>query len=263
MKQFKRSVIRNKHAFTLAEVLITIAIIGIIAVITIPAFISNYQKKVISVRIKKFVSTFSQAYNMAIATYGDAVSWKDCSIEDNKSSCTIRDGSAAMRILSFLNAIDYSNNIPDSYKENLKKNFEEVMGGGWPNWDKSKAWQLNDGSLIFNMNDWNLNNGNYATTFIVDINGLSRPNRLDKDIFCFVQVHTQLSSTLNPGFYNEYGILSKGLYMDGYGYFSRYNFDPETDCLEDSGSRLFRHFCASLLQTNGWEFPEYYPWKLY
>ena len=40
-----------KKAFTLAEVLITLAIIGIVAAITIPTLVKNYKKKVITVRL--------------------------------------------------------------------------------------------------------------------------------------------------------------------------------------------------------------------
>ena len=35
----------KKRAFTLAEVLITLGIIGVVAAMTIPTLISNYQKK--------------------------------------------------------------------------------------------------------------------------------------------------------------------------------------------------------------------------
>ena len=34
-----------RHAFTLAEVLITLAIIGIVAAVTIPSVIANYQQQ--------------------------------------------------------------------------------------------------------------------------------------------------------------------------------------------------------------------------
>lgn len=37
--------IRSTEAFTLAEVLITLAVIGIVAAMTIPTLINNYQKK--------------------------------------------------------------------------------------------------------------------------------------------------------------------------------------------------------------------------
>ena len=41
-----------KKAFTLAEVLITLGIIGVVAVLTVPNIISNYQEKVLDTKIK-------------------------------------------------------------------------------------------------------------------------------------------------------------------------------------------------------------------
>lgn len=51
----------NKYAFTLAEVLITMGIIGIVAALTIPALIANYQKQVTVDRLKKSFSVISNA----------------------------------------------------------------------------------------------------------------------------------------------------------------------------------------------------------
>ncbi len=38
--------LKNKKAFTLAEVLITLGIIGIVAAMTIPTLVADYNKKV-------------------------------------------------------------------------------------------------------------------------------------------------------------------------------------------------------------------------
>ncbi len=50
-----------KKAFTLAEVLITLGIIGVVAAMTMPVLINNYQKKVTAVRLEKFYTIMSQA----------------------------------------------------------------------------------------------------------------------------------------------------------------------------------------------------------
>ena len=52
-------------AFTLAEVLITLGIIGVVAAMTMPTLIANYQKQVATTRLKKFYTTYSQAYNQS------------------------------------------------------------------------------------------------------------------------------------------------------------------------------------------------------
>ena len=48
-----------KKAFTLAEVLITLGIIGIVAAMTLPAITGHYRKKIVEVKLKRFYSTFS------------------------------------------------------------------------------------------------------------------------------------------------------------------------------------------------------------
>lgn len=252
----------KKKAYTLAETLIALAVVGIVAALIIPAFVQNYQKKILSVKIKKFVSTFNQAYKMAIANYGESIYWEDCTIKQGNSNCTTVDGAKSKKILSSMKVTDVSSQLPESYKQGVKQNLKDTTGGGL-NWEKTACWQLADGSFIFNMVDWNVSSGNQsATTFMADVNGLGKPNRLGKDIFRLVQVHTELSHTLNPGFYNNYGKLPRGLYLDGYGYFSKYNFDPEIDCNSPYSSKLFKGvYCVSLLQSNGWEFPDYYPWN--
>ena len=43
----------RKTAFTLAEVLITLGIIGVVAALTLPALINNYEKSVVETRMQK------------------------------------------------------------------------------------------------------------------------------------------------------------------------------------------------------------------
>lgn len=52
---------KTKPAFTLAEVLITLGVIGIVAAMTLPTLIANYQKELIATRLKHFSSLLQQA----------------------------------------------------------------------------------------------------------------------------------------------------------------------------------------------------------
>ncbi len=61
-------------AFTLAEVLITLGIIGIVAALTIPSLTANHRKKVLGSKLKKFYSIMSQAVIMSEAEQGASVS---------------------------------------------------------------------------------------------------------------------------------------------------------------------------------------------
>ena len=60
-----------KKGFTLAEVLITIGIIGVVAALTLPVLIANYRKNVVVERLKKFYTVMNQAVLQATEEYGD------------------------------------------------------------------------------------------------------------------------------------------------------------------------------------------------
>lgn len=51
----------KQKAFTLAEVLITLGIIGVVAALTLPALVQNYRNQVVETRLKKVYSVMNQA----------------------------------------------------------------------------------------------------------------------------------------------------------------------------------------------------------
>lgn len=56
-----------KTGFTLAEVLVTLSIVGVIAAVSTPTLIANYTKKTQAVAIKKFVTQLEGAYTRYMA----------------------------------------------------------------------------------------------------------------------------------------------------------------------------------------------------
>jgi len=62
--------LKKIYAFTLAEVLITLGIIGVVAAMTLPTLLSKYRKNVVISKLQKASSTIAQASNLATATYG-------------------------------------------------------------------------------------------------------------------------------------------------------------------------------------------------
>ena len=65
---------RKQNAFTLAEVLVTLAIIGVVTALTIPSVIARYQEKQTVAAVRKFYSEASDAYNRAIAENDEVAS---------------------------------------------------------------------------------------------------------------------------------------------------------------------------------------------
>ena len=56
---------KKYRGFTLAEVLITLGIIGVVAALTLPALIQKNNNKVVETRLMKFYSAINQAVKMA------------------------------------------------------------------------------------------------------------------------------------------------------------------------------------------------------
>ena len=54
-----------KFGFTLAEVLITLGIIGVVAALTIPSLMSKYHRMTVETKLKKFYSTMNQAIKLS------------------------------------------------------------------------------------------------------------------------------------------------------------------------------------------------------
>lgn len=60
-----------KKAFTLAEVLITLGIIGVVAALTMPSLIQSHRKQTTLSKLKKVSAALGQANSLATVEYGD------------------------------------------------------------------------------------------------------------------------------------------------------------------------------------------------
>ena len=67
IKMKGRKIMNKKSAFTLAEVLITLGIIGVVAAMTIPTLMNKTSEAQFRTGYKKILSTLSQAVNMSMA----------------------------------------------------------------------------------------------------------------------------------------------------------------------------------------------------
>ena len=67
----------RRVAFTLADVLITLGIIGVVAAMTIPSLVTNYKGKVAATQLKKGYSTISQALLMMYNDTGEVINYEN------------------------------------------------------------------------------------------------------------------------------------------------------------------------------------------
>lgn len=178
----------KKFGFTLAEVLITLGVIGVVAAITMPALIANYKEKASITALKKIYSELSQANQMLNAEYGG--NWKnECNDFDDKC---FRDLFATkLKVLKTCDEpINEGCQASSLYLDG--NDFDELTNTGIN--QKLPMFITNSGYSLkfrFHFNGCKsdgvvsgYNWINYNCGWVqVDTNGLKKPNVMGKDIF--------------------------------------------------------------------------------
>lgn len=169
----------RKNAFTLAEVLITLTIIGVVAALTIPSIISKNQEKQTVVKLKKFYSVMSQAYISAQAFNGTIDNW-DLNYETNGTEALYKKISPFLKI----NKDCGSENgcMPDT-------GYTRFIDDGWSlNFNGKEDrynFILSDGSAVSLMININGDNPFSYGVVYIDTNGNKGPNKWGYDLFQF------------------------------------------------------------------------------
>ena len=76
----------KRAGFTLAEVLITLGIIGVVAALTIPNVTSHYRKKVAETRLAKFYTVMNQAVQLSEKDNGPKEYWEHLGVKDEEEN---------------------------------------------------------------------------------------------------------------------------------------------------------------------------------
>lgn len=149
----------RRAAFTLAEVLITLGIIGVVAALTLPTLIQNHQKQVYVTQLKKAYSTLGNAFNK-MAVDEDVVDWKQTNCGSSLSTATC------------MEALTKQMNI-------VKKKDNSSCSTAWSGDFCDEAFLTNDGALFL------FPCANVAQ-LLVDVNGVQKsPNKYGRDRFAF------------------------------------------------------------------------------
>ncbi len=230
-------------AFTLAEVLITLGIIGVVAAMTLPSLIGNYNKKVTATRLERTYTVLSQAVERTKAEHGDVINWGTQSYANTAVS-----NANLKKILE-----DFTPKYIVPYLADIKKiEFGSFKDLGYKSVSTHKdATQdritlnrngvlliLNDGTiLLITMDTGSANNPGYQNiTIYADINGMKNPNAWGEDIFMFIVY----SSTGKFNFYSH----------DKF-----YTREEMLQLCKSSAS-----YCGRLIMMDGWEIKKDYPW---
>ena len=186
----------RRVAFTLAEVLITLGIIGVVAAMTIPTLIANYQEKQTVTALKKAYSTLSQAYKMATVENGVGSKWSYPAGSSAASVVLFEKLEPYMRLNK--TCIQAEGCMADGYGLIDGRALSDVSpAGDYGSETRYTKAVLSDGSSVlfysygndyrykseqegFSSNNWAIG------TAVVDVNGLSGPNVAGRDLFTFI-----------------------------------------------------------------------------
>lgn len=176
-----------RSAFTLAEVLITLGIIGIVAVMTIPTLMQNIQDAQFKSAWKKEYSGFSQAYTQILNDNGGTILGSFThvgSVVDSQTMLTMFKDK--MKVLQYCDSVDSTNfncfypTANPAWVVHAKNGGVDTFSGtGYP------ALILGDGSLVKlvgTLSGWSIGDVTTYGQIIVDVNGRSGPNIIGRDI---------------------------------------------------------------------------------
>lgn len=169
--------------------LITLVIIGIVAALTIPTLVQNYQKQETLVRFKKFYSLFNQSIKMSQAENGDISTWKEPKdigianwgkiyiepyIKINKTCVTFQDcGYKSNAPWTSVDGTYDATNVVDYTGANISR----------------VSYVLNDGAVLmiqlYKHGSDPENPYSPGKAVLIDFNGASGPNVMGKDTFIF------------------------------------------------------------------------------
>lgn len=218
---------KSSTAFTLAEVLIALGVIGVVAAITLPSMIKNYQKDKTLTQLKKVYTILNQGTKLAEAEYGDYKYWD--------SPVTI-------------GAEEYYKKYYEPYYKKVKncatyakcgyafKPFYNINGtnSGITLSSQRPKIIFADGTILIDMLYTSYSNGkmgNYPH-LIVDLNGSKKPNTLGKDVFVFYRFN---KGVLPADFGKDYDSINNNCIQKGYD-------------------------CAAKIMKDNWKMKDDYPW---
>lgn len=168
----------SHKAFSLAEVLITLGVIGVVAAMTIPTLIKDYQKTQIISKLKKAYTVLIQATTLSKADNGDFDSWD---WGDNSDPNSIK-ASFDKYWAPYLKVVKYCSSYTDcNYKYNHWHRLDNSSSVTIVDLSYSTTVVLEDGTVLEVYY-----NGSTGEKYIyVDIDGGNGPAMHSKDVFMF------------------------------------------------------------------------------
>ena len=226
---------RKRAAFTLAEVLITLGIIGVVAAMTMPSLIADYQKKQTAIQLKKAYSTFAQALVSSQYENGNAAEWDvtelGSSYDDNLKYFE-QYWKPYLKIIKVCKTMKECGYDITGYAFLSEKNNYYHYGFG----DNIPGFIYGDGTCAY-IRPYSFKPDDVPELQLlsIDINGAKGPNIIGRDVF-----HFKID-------------ISKGVIAAYY---------KSSDCTREkiNSNRDYFRACGGKIMADGWEIRDDYPW---
>lgn len=236
---------KHRSAFTLAEVLITLGIIGIVAALTMPALMANWRKQVVETRLKKFYSTMNQLILLSEVDNGPKEFWE----EQPKITYDVdEDGNQDRTQESKM--VPWFNKYIKPYINSIDATVDEKLYTG------RVLVRFPDGSAaLIGAQSWYFwpEAKNYKTALNSNNKGIIDQSHVGTKVFTF--------------FFQPYEKSQKYHYKKGVEPY-KVNWNGKREMLLDDDSigckehvTNERAYCTALIQMNGWRIPKDYPLK--
>lgn len=240
MNKVKKLVGVKRFAFTLAEVLITLGLIGVIAAMTLPTLNAGINKRVIETRLKADYSLIQQVLKKAEAS--DVVIGAD--VSSNLESVKNYFESAIQPNMKYSNVCIKSRGCwHDGVTYNLagRQAYCDNPGIGI-GYDIITINLLNGSTIVM---DWygkqSVRNyfgvdiaTNYTITIFIDANGKNPPNVVGKDIYALVNTPD--------------GLVPAGMRVS--------KEEVDKNCSKSASGNNAGYYCLRRVKENNWKIPD-------
>lgn len=237
----------KKSGFTILELTMVLAIVGLVAALTIPSLLTEYHKSQTILRLKKIYQQFDIVVKKGIMKYGKTSRWTDI-FSPTKQSAANNLTIINKYFKPYMKITLASTTMTQCWATGSK--VTSIDGNNY-SFSNPACFKLETGEnvalTVFSMD------GAYTPVFMFDTNGDGPPNKLGIDIFVF-QIYKDENSMV---FYGERPNRDRTTYINGFG-------NPVQNCKRGTTSGLAGATCGALIHADDWEMNNEaspaYPW---